>query len=248
MGKNLGISHHEALYLNSKKYGFSNYKHYLNALASSIPLMEITCTSEHPASQNIELEISLYDNSQLSFQEKLAILQSIRNPDDMQARCINWALMQDEIQTTLFDEFLTKKGKYEIQFREANFVAKAISISDLSYEIIDGLLCVNGEYDLNIKFDSEGFCLIEGSEVIEFGLDVPEQYKEYPHFKERSLSGPFGIKIGMNEKITILHLSIIQIIDGMIFAGTLKPTAKLFPAIEVKSVFNELDLIDRLTH
>jgi hypothetical protein len=44
------------------------------------------------------------------------------------------------------------------------------------------------------------------------------------------LSGLFEIKIDRNKKIIIAYLNIFEIIDDMVYAGTLRPTAKLIPA------------------
>jgi hypothetical protein len=126
--------------------------------------------------------------------------------------------MKDEIQHALFNEFLTEVGEYEIQFRHHYFVAKEISLKELEYEIKGNMLCIDGEYDLGIKFDSD---------------DIPEHYQEEPHFKDRILSGSFGIKIDQNKIVTIPHLNIIEIIDGIVYAGTLKPLARLIPAFRL---------------
>jgi hypothetical protein len=235
--KILGISHCEALDEVSKKYGFSNYRHFLNfyeksKLSKNLVLKSISLKND--MSKKIEFEIPCLENSQMSFHKQLEILKFFQDSDHVQAMCEKWDLMKDKMQSALFDEFLTEQGLYEIDFRHPYFIAKEISVSDLMYEIKGDVLCVDGDYDLKIKFDSEGFTLIEGSELIEFGSEVPDRYKEQPHFKERFLSGSFGIKIDMNKKIIIPHLNIVEIIDDTVYAGTLKPTARLIPAFRLE--------------
>jgi hypothetical protein len=235
--KSLGISHHEALDEISKKYGFYNYRHFLNVLEKSKPAKKVDfkkSSSKNVTSKKIQFEIPLFQNPEMTFHEKLEILKLIQHSDHTQAMCEKWNLMKDEMQSALFNEFLTEQGQYEVNFRHPYFIPKEILLSDLNYEIKGGILCVDGDYDLKIKFHSEGFYLMEGSELIEFGSEVPDGYKEEPHFKGRVLSGSFGIKIDINKKILIPHLNIVEIIDGVIYAGTLRPTARLIPAFRLE--------------
>jgi hypothetical protein len=229
--KSLGLTWHEALNEISKKYGFSNWKHFLNvseALKQKLSL-------ENDMSKKIEFVFPFLQSSQMPFHEQLDILKLFQHPEDKQAMCEKWNLMKDEMHGALFNEFLTEEGKYEIHFRHPEYIAKEISLRDIEYELKGNMLCVDGEYELKIKFDSEGIYIVEGSERIKFGSEVPDRYKELPHFKERVLSGSFGIKIDSNKKITIPHLNIIEIIDGMVYAGTLKPSARLIPAFRLDS-------------
>ncbi|MCL9685872.1 hypothetical protein MJ258_17445, partial [Legionella sp. EUR-108] len=162
-------------------------------------------------------EFPVGKGSQISFSEQLQILKLYQHSDDFQSTCQKWELMKNEIQNSLLNEFLTETGQYEIDFRPPYYIAKEISLSDLNYEIKEDILCVDGDYDLKIKFHGE----------------VPENLKEEPHVKDRVLSGSFGIKIDPNKVITIPHLNIIQIEDGVVYAGTLKPLARLIPAFRI---------------
>jgi hypothetical protein len=216
--KGLGISHHEALDGASKMYGYSNYRHYLNILENSMPAKKVVLKN---VSKKIQVEIPFCENSQISFNEQLDILKLFQNSDDMQSTCSKWNLMKEEMQSALFNEFLTEEGEYEIQFRYKYYIAKEISLSDLEYEIKGDTLCVDGGYDLKIKFDISEF-------------EIPDHYKDEPHFKDRVLSGSFGIVIDRNKKITMPHLNIIEIMDGIVYAGTLKPTARVIPAFSLE--------------
>ncbi|GEM_PF-1547426 len=220
--KSLGMSHHEALDEVSKKYGFSNYRHYLNVLEESKPVTEEKISLENDRSKAIQFETPFEQSAQMSFHEQLDFLKVFQHSDDMQAQCEKWNLMKDETQSALFDEFLTEEGQYEIDFRHKYFIAKEISLSDLKYKLKGDMLYIDGEYDLTIK--------LEDSEQIEFVYEASDHCKEYSPFNDRVLSGPFGIKIDRNKKIIIHHLSIIEMIDGLVYAGTLKPTARLMPA------------------
>lgn len=209
--KILDISHSEALDRVSKKYGFSNYKHYLNVLEKSKPVKEDKIPLENETSKKIQFETPFEHSDQMPFYEQLDFLRVFQQANDIQAQCEKWHLMKNEIQSALFNEFLTEEGQYEVDFRYKYYIAKGISVSDLKYEMKGGILCVDGDYDLKIKFDCD------------------EELPDEPHFKDHVLSGPFGIKIDRNKNITIHHLSIIETIDGLVYAGTLKPTARLMP-------------------
>lgn len=231
--KSLGMSHHEALDEASKKYGFSNYRHYLNVLKESESATEEKISSEDDKLKVIQFETPFEQSAQMTFHEQLNFLKVFQHSDDIQAQCEKWNLMKEEIQSALFNEFLTEQGQYEIDFRHKYFVAKEISVSDLKYELKGDMLCVDGDYDLKIKL--EEFCIVDG-ERVEIEYDASDRCKEYSPFDDRVLSGPFGIKIDKNKKITIHHLSIIEMIDGLVYAGTLKPTARLMPAFRPEIV------------
>lgn len=216
--KNLCISHHKALDEISKKLGFANFRHFLNFYEKSKSSEANKEISWKENSSMIQLEVISHQSSKLSFHEQLEILKLYQHTDDIQSTCKKWNLMKDEIQSALFNEFLTEQGEYEIQFRHPYFIAKEIFLNDLEYEIKGDMLCIDGDYNLSIKFDSD---------------DIPEHYQEEPHFKDRVLSGSFGIKIDKNKVVTIPHLNIIEIIDGVVYAGTLKPLARLFPAFRL---------------
>lgn len=219
--QSLGISHHEALDRASNKYGFSNFRHFLNFLEKSKPVKDVLFKKISLNNDMPKIEISHLENSQISFEEQLDILKLYQNSDDIQSTCKKWNLMNNEMQSTLFNEFLTEQGENEIHFRHPHFIAKAISLSDLEYEMLEDTLCVDGVYDLKIKLNCD---------EEEFDL-----YNVEPHFRERELSGSFGVEIDRHKIITIPHLSIVQIIDGMVYAGTLKPTAKLMQPYRLNS-------------
>lgn len=216
--KSLCISHHKALDETSKKFGFANFRHFLNFYEKSKSNEVNKKFSCKESSLIIQPKALSHQDSKMSFHEQLEILNLYQHTDDIQSTCKKWNLMKDEIQSALFNEFLTEVGEYEIQFRHPYFIAKEISLNELEYEIKGDMLCIDGEYDLSIKFDSD---------------DIPEHYQEEPHFKDRMLSGSFGIKIDQNKAVTIHHLNIIEIIDRVVYAGTLKPLARLIPAFSL---------------
>ena len=254
------LSQSQALDEAAQQFGFSNYKNYLNILESnqkqSKPPIEDILKNiflENDMSKKMELAILNIQKFEMPFHELLDIFKLFQHSEgdmrfiyeklnldkdfhdliqpNLQYMGEKLNLMKAEIQSYLLKDFLTDEGESEIQFRHPYFIAKEISLHDLTYTIDVDVLCVNGQLDLKLKFDSEGFCLMEGSERIEFGSEVPDRYKEEPHFKDRLLFGAFVINIDRNKKITILHSEIAEKIDGFIYKSRFRPTVKTFPAI-----------------
>lgn len=216
--KRLGISHLKALDEISKKYGFANFRHFLNFYEKSKSSEACNEISRKKNSPIIHTDSHLYQIANLSFDKQMEILKLYQDSEDIQSTCKKWNLMKDEIQRALFNEFLTDVGEYEIQFRHPYFIAKELNLNELEYEIKGEMLCIDGHYELTIKFDSD---------------DIPDNYKNEPHFKDRILSGSFGIMIDLNQAVTIDHLNIVEIIDGVVYAGTIKPLARLIPGFRL---------------
>lgn len=215
--KSLGISHHKALDEISKKYGFFNYRHFLHVFEKfkvskdadfgKAPLQTNT-------SQKICIEIPKFDNHEMSFDEQLDTLKFFQEQEHVQAMCDKWGLMKEEIQTALFNEFLAEEGDDEIHFRHPYYIAKHVSLNEFMYEINDDILCVDGNYDLIIK------------------LNCDEEITD-PLFQDRLLSGSFGIEIARDKTITIPHLSVVEIIDGTVYASTIRPNVRHLPAYKL---------------
>lgn len=228
----------------ARECGFSNYKHYRNVLESNHkqnkpPLENIlkNILSEDDLSKKMELAISQINKFEMPFHEILGILKLFQHPQgDMQFiyEKLNLdkdfhdliqphlqyvgerlSLMKNEIQSYLLKDFLTDEGTSEIQFRHPYFIAKEISLHDLTYAIDRDKLCVNGQFDLVAEFDGE----------------VPDDYKKEPHFEDRQLFGAFVINIDKEEKIIIAHSEIAEKIDGLIYKSRFRPTVKTFPPI-----------------
>jgi hypothetical protein len=228
----------------ARESGFSNYKHYLNYLENhqqpkpSIEDILKNILLKKDISKEMELAISYIKNFEIPFHDILSILKLFQYSEgdknfiykkltldkdfhdlvkpDLQYVGEKLNLMNSEIQSYLLDDFLTKEGESEIQFRHPHFMAKTISLHDLAYAIDVDTLRVNGQFDLAIKFESK----------------VPEEYKEEPHFKDRSLFGCFVIDISRNKKIKIVHSEIGEIIDGYMYKSWFRPNVKTFPAIK----------------
>ncbi|HAU3911483.1 TPA: hypothetical protein F7082_15245, partial [Legionella pneumophila] len=135
--KGLGISHHDALDEASRKFGFYNFRHFLNFSKKLDPSDNINLKKLSLKNTIVKtlIEIPVPPNSKLSFTEQLEILKLYQHSDDFQSTCQKWQLMKKEMQDSLFNEFLTETGEYEIDFRHPYYIAKEISLSELTYEI-----------------------------------------------------------------------------------------------------------------
>ncbi len=201
--KEKSINQHQALDEAAKLYGFSNYKHYLNVLemVSKRKVAHFKNISfEKDLFKKIELTVNYIHNFKMPFHEQLEVIQLFHDPAAVQSLCEKLGLMKGEIEQFLFNDFLTDEGKYEITFRAPHFIAKKLATSDLTYEIQDGVLCVDGQYILTTEFEYE--------------LDASDPISKDERFNDRELFGHFEVRVDKNKKITIEHSDIGEEIDG----------------------------------
>jgi hypothetical protein len=201
--KNQGLSMSKALDEVSKKYGFSNYRHYLNVYelnrtqsTSSKEVLLNTLSLEKDIVKKMEMVISFIKDFKIPFRDVLEILKSFHNSEEaIQAICERLNLMKNEIQTFLFNDFLTDEGQSDINLRAPNFIAKEVSISDLIYELGGNMLYIDGNYVLTTESEYEFMC------------DEDDPIRKDERFKDREFEGSFEIKIDKNKKITMEHSS-----------------------------------------
>lgn len=205
--KGKSLSQSQALNEAAKELGYSNYKNYLNLLEAnrkqSKPSKEVilkNISSEDDMLKKMGLAISFIQKYEIPIQDLLGILKLFQDSEAMQFVC-EQSNLKDKIQSFFFNDFLTDEGKSEIQMHDPYYVAKDISLNNLIYKINGDMIEVEGNYDLKIGFEFE----------------VEDEYKEYPHFKDRSLSGPFEITIDRAEKITIEYTDIYKEFDDGTF-------------------------------
>lgn len=160
--KEKSLSQSQALNEAVRKYGFSNYRNYQKTLKDN-------------------LKHSLLD----------IIKQFHHSEENIQAVCEK-SNLKDEIQSFLLNDFLSSKGRSEIEMFYEFYIAKNISVSNLLYEISGDMIRIDGEYKL----------------ITEFEFEVPDCYKGYPHFEDRSFSGTFEVTIDKNKKINIVYSDI----------------------------------------
>ncbi|WP_019218440.1 hypothetical protein [Legionella tunisiensis] len=197
--KSRNLSRSKALDEVSKKYEFSNYRHYLNVyesnrkkFASTKHVLLKNISLEKDMHKKMELALSFIRNFKIPFRDLLDILKQFQHSERaVQAICEKLNLMKGEIQKFLFNDFLTDEGQYEINFRAPNFIAKEIVINGLTYEIDKDKLCVDGDYVLKTEF--------------EFELDENDPNSKDERFKDREFDGSFGVEIDRNKEIIFVH-------------------------------------------
>ncbi len=193
--KGKSINQHQALDEAAKLYGFSNYKHYMNVLEAGCKRKDAHFKSlsfEKDIAKKIELAINFFNNFKVPFREQLEVLMLFQaSPSAVQTLCEKLELMKDELEQFLFNDFLTDEGKYEITYRAPHFIAKKLATSDLTYEIRDGALCVDGQYILTTEFEYE--------------LEADDPISKDERFNDRDFDGCFGVAIDMNRKISFVH-------------------------------------------
>lgn len=189
------LSQSQALDAAAQQFGFSNYKNYLNLLEANNkqPIEDYLkkISTENDMSLKMDITVSLIQNYEVPFQVLLEILKQFQHsPEAIRSLCEKSKLTND-IQSFLLDDLRADEGK-EIEMYAPYFSITQLSLSNLIYEIDDDLICVDGDYTIKLEFDGE----------------VPEEYKNYPHFEVRSMFGNFEIEIDKNKNMSIENSSI----------------------------------------
>lgn len=193
--KRAPLSQSQALNEAAKLFGFSNYQHYLNVLESRDKRKEADfkiISSEKDMFKKSDLAISFIKNFNPPFYKQLEIFklfQQASGTDALQVLCEKLKEIRNSIESCVFNSFLTDEGKYEINFRSPNFIAKNISTGELTYEVNGEVLYVDGNYVLNTEFE----------------LDENDPISKDVRFKDHELNGWFGVEIDRNMKVNLVH-------------------------------------------
>lgn len=198
--KEKSLSQNQALNETAKELGYSNYKNYLNLLKSkrnqSISFKDDLLKKisfETNMSKKIDLAVPFIQNPATPFQDVIDILKLFQDSEkDMQFVCEKTNL-KNEIQQYWFNDYLTGEGEAEIYGFNEYYVAKDLSIKELQYRIDGDDICVDGGYDLTIKFGPE--------------LEDESDREKYPHFQDHLWWGDFEITINRNKEITVVNAS-----------------------------------------
>lgn len=195
------LSLNQALNEVAMELGYTNYKNYLNLLEDkrkqSLFSKETHLKkmfTEKDIAKRVDLAISAVQNPKISFQDLFETIKVVPYQEFIEFAC-EVSKLKDEIQAYLLKDFQTAAGKGTIEDFYQLFIAKEIALSNFQYKISGNKIYVYGEYELKIAF----------------GHEVPDEYKEEPHFEDRSLIGTFEITIDRNKKITLVDSSIGEI-------------------------------------
>ena len=204
--KEQSLRQSQALDEAAKFYGYTNYKNYRNVILAGNKRKESyfkSISSENDLLKKAELALSFIQNYKIPFNEQLDILKLLERSEPVQSVCEKLNLMNDEIQACLLKDFQTEEAKKEIHWSHAYLFAKEISISDLDYEVVGDMLCIEGDYVL--KTESE--------------LDAGDSVSKDRHINDRELFGTFGVRIDEDKNITILHSDIGEEVSGTFYSA-----------------------------
>lgn len=198
--KEKALSWHQALDKAARESGYSNYKNYHNLLGakrkqskSSMDVLLQKISSENDRSKKMDLAIPFIQNPKAPFQDLFNVLKLFQYSEESLQFACEKSNMKNEIQQYLFNDYLTGDGAAEIYGLYEYYVAKNLTVKELKYKIDADMICVDGEYDLTIKF---GFELED------------ESYREkYPHFQDHLWWGHFEIIINSDKTITVINES-----------------------------------------
>ena len=218
--KEKSLTQNQALNEAARQLGYANYKNYLNFLKSNSKQLKLSkedfikkISAENVISKKMDLSIAFIQNFKPSFCEHLDILKLFQHShelghhpefewlDDVHFVCEKLNLMEDEIQKYLLNDFLTDEGKIEVDDTQQYAMAKEVSVRDLTYEIKENMLYVDGIYDLKTQFDFEAF-------EAEVEAEVSEEDRKDEYFDTQEQSGSFGVTIDGNENFTLVHSDI----------------------------------------
>lgn len=196
--KEKSLRSHQALNEAAEELGYSNYKNYRNHLErtckqskSSKDFLLKRISSENDMSKKIGMAIPFIQNLETPFKDLWDILKLFQHSEeDMQFACKS-SNLKNEIQQYWFNYFLSDEGENEIDGWFEYYVAKDISLSDLYYKTDEDMICVEGQFDLTIKFG--------------FQLEDENDREKYPHFQDYLMLGTFEITIDRNKEINMMY-------------------------------------------
>jgi len=207
------LSQSQSLDEAAKLQGFSNYKNYLNVLAASRKQSE---SSEEALLKSISLEkdiskkaaliISLIHKFKIAFQDFFAVLGQLQTSEEVVQSVCEKSTLKDDIQAAFLNYFRESKSDIQALPLKEHFLAKAVSVKDLTYEFVEGELHVSGNYDIEFEFEFE----------------VPDEHKHLPHFSRDPMFGDFEVTIDKDKKMTFENPNIGEDDDEMLYMGPFK--------------------------
>ncbi len=197
--KEKSLSQHEALNEASKQLGYTNYKHYLNYLESSVPeprqategdMHALWLDKKEEMSKRLFSVEPLFENFKISFPDLFNSLREKRESKvSVQSICEKSALKEYLELYFLIDALRDDEG--DIDDYTPYHIARTASLKNLIYKFKKDKIFVEGEYDL----------------VLEFGFDYDKNDK-HPTFEDEKMFGSFEIEIDESRKITVGNLDI----------------------------------------
>lgn len=207
------LSQSQALDETAKLFGFSNYKNYLNILEDnseqSGPSLEgllKKIISEKDISKKVALATSFIQTFEASFQDLLEVLKLFQHSENAVQSVCEKSKLKDDVNKSLLNYFLESKNEIQLLPLKEHFVAKDVSVKNLTYALKGDEIYVSGDYDLEFEFEFE----------------VPDEDKHLPHFNREPMFGEFEVWIDKNRKMTVGNPTIGENIDGSFYMVSFK--------------------------
>ena len=168
-----------------QKYGFANYRHYLNhceknETARLIERNEVVNSLKFTSDDSQKLGIALkYVRSRtVSIHDLVLLLRHIKSRSDVHLICVD-AKIENQLQELVETYFFSKKSKEIIQDLPLmdHFEASKVKVSYFGFGYSEGSLFVECEYLMSFKFLYE----------------VPEELKNEPNFSRPTMFGNFEL-------------------------------------------------------
>lgn len=197
----------------AREAGHTNYKNYLNLLTVNRKQSELSKSShfenlysEKDVSKKISLAMALVQKFKTSYQDLLAILDQIQHSDEAVQSLCEKSTLKDDAQTSLLQYFPESKDDVQALPLMEHFVAKKVSVKDLTYEFDSDKIRINGNYDIGFEFE----------------YDVPQEMKHQSHFNRDPMFGDFEMTMDKNKKISIENPSIGDFFEGRLYMSSFK--------------------------
>lgn len=185
------LSWHKSLDEAAKQSGYTNYKNYRNQTKLEISDFIREISLESHLSRKEELAILFLKNFQGSFQDRFKILEHVSSSSEVIKLICNKSNLIKEIEAFLLKDLQDDEGG-EVKIYASNFIANKVLLSDLNYEVQEGKICVEGNYEVKLKFDGE----------------IPNELNNLPHFNSQPMFGDFKIMVDKNKEIAIDYQTI----------------------------------------
>lgn len=193
------ISLTQAKNLAVRDFDFVNYQHYLNVLAekkAQIISNKKTLLDKINLVKDIEKKAKLLNqclaNYSLTFEEFFLSAIQLSASEHFNSICKRF-ISKGDIQAFLLKKEQKPPGYLDYRMDFEYYNLKDLIIDDLEYEMDENTPSINVEGCLKV--------------TLEFEHEVPEEIKDYPHFRDIFMTGDFGISVCKDKKMKIEHVS-----------------------------------------
>ncbi|WP_374030013.1 hypothetical protein [Bdellovibrio bacteriovorus] len=196
--KEKSLKQRDALDLASMLFGFTNYQHYLNALedsrkprmATDEDMFKLWEDKQQIAMQRFaEVEL-LIQKMDLQIADHISSATKLSSVDELKKFFETKTNVKQFLELKLLQDLLEDEESNVDDYAQYH-IAKSVTLKDLKFEIVDGILKVEGNYDL----------------ILKFAFDYDENN---PHdvFKDDYMFGSFDLTIDAEKNIVVEDMDI----------------------------------------